>query len=158
MRLLAALASCVAAAPVPTPIGIGPRYQLPAGPPLRAARCVVADAARVDAHVELFANKRALLIPSGVGVSKRCAYAVRTTTPTGVVAATAHATVGDLFAVWGQPLARARLASFHGRVRAWVGGCPWSGPVAAIPLTRHAEIVLEVGGYVPPHAFFLFPR
>jgi hypothetical protein len=30
--------------------------------------------------------------------------------------------------------------------------------VARIPLARHAEIVLEVGGYVPPHRAFLFPR
>jgi hypothetical protein len=28
--------------------------------------------------------------------------------------------------------------------------------VRAIRLTRHAEIVLEVGGYVPPHTSFLF--
>jgi hypothetical protein len=50
-----------------------------------------------------------------------------------------------------------RLAGFRGAVHAWVDGCPWSGPVRKIPLSRHVEIVLEVGGYVPPHSFFLFP-
>jgi hypothetical protein len=26
-----------------------------------------------------------------------------------------------------------------------------------MPLARHDQIVLEVGGYVPPHARYLFP-
>jgi hypothetical protein len=116
---------------------------------------------RVEAHVEFFADKRALLLPAGIGVSTRkgCSYAARTTTPTGVVASlrSAHATLGDLFAIWGEPLTSSRLASFRGRVRAWVGGCAWSGDVRRIPLARHAEIVVEVGGYVPPHRSFLFP-
>ena len=45
---------------------------------------------------------------------------------------------------------------FSGRVRAYVGGEQWRGDVRAIPLRPHAQIVLEVGGYVPPHRFFLF--
>ena len=71
-------------------------------------------------------------------------------------------TLGDLFAVWGRPLSRTRLAGYRARrgeqIRAWVGGCPWHGPLGRIPLRRHAEIVLEGGGFVPPHATFLFPR
>ena len=70
--------------------------------------------------------------------------------------------LGDLFAVWGRPLSRSRLAGYRARrgeqIRAWVGGCPWRGPLGRIPLRRHAEIVLEGGGFVPPHATFLFPR
>ena len=27
-----------------------------------------------------------------------------------------------------------------------------------MPLQRHDEIVLEIGGYVPPHARYLFPE
>jgi len=26
-----------------------------------------------------------------------------------------------------------------------------------VPLTRHAEIVLEVGPHVPPHSSYMFP-
>jgi hypothetical protein len=29
--------------------------------------------------------------------------------------------------------------------------------VGAIPLRNRRQIVLELGGYVPPHRFFLFP-
>jgi len=29
--------------------------------------------------------------------------------------------------------------------------------VGLVPLTRHAEIVLEIGPYVPPHLSYAFP-
>jgi hypothetical protein len=41
-------------------------------------------------------------------------------------------------------------------VRAYVGGRRWHGALGAIPLRRHAQIVLELGAYIPPHPFFLF--
>jgi len=31
------------------------------------------------------------------------------------------------------------------------------GDAAAVRLTRHAQIVVELGAYVPPHRSFLFP-
>jgi hypothetical protein len=154
------LAGVLIAAPIPTPIGFGPRYQLAPGPP-HATRlaCAHRDAAREQAHVELFANRLVLLLPKGIGVARRCAYPVRTTAPTGVVeyVPAAKPTLGDLFDVWGQPLSARGFAGFHGAVSAWVGGKRWRGDVRAIPLRRHAEVVVEVGGYIPPHTFFLFP-
>jgi hypothetical protein len=62
---------------------------------------------------------------------------------------------GALFRSWGRPLSPARLASFGAaagsRVAVFVDGRAWHGTPAAVPLTRHAEIVLEVGPHVPPH-------
>jgi hypothetical protein len=90
-----------------------------------------------------------------------CVYPLSTGGPDGVVSvARGRAlTLADLFALWGQPLGPHRLAAFSSRspVRAYVGGRLVGGPAAAIRLTAHAQIVLEVGGYVPPHPFFLFP-
>jgi len=168
---------------VPTPIGIGPLYRLPAASPAvaRAApvgrlACARGGPARVRAHVELFADRRVLLLPPGIGMAPplrlrrvtvtraRCSYPVRTVDPTGVVEVVAaeHPTLGDLFAVWGQPLGPGRLAGFRARpgdaVAAWVDGRRWRGDVRGIPLRRHAQIVVELGGYVPPHASYLFPR
>jgi hypothetical protein len=172
-------AAALAAAPVPTPIGFGPKFRLDAASPnvVRAApvgrfACLRTGGPRELAHVELFANRLVLLVPAGVGMAPplereaayisgaRCSYAVRTRAPTGVVEFTASVrpTLGDLFAVWGQPLSARALAGFRGPVSAWVGGKRWPGDPRSIPLRRHAEIVVEVGGYVPPHAFFLFPR
>ena len=77
------------------------------------------------------------------------------------VVAGAGPTLGDLFEIWGQPLSARRLAGFRARrgdsLRAWVGGRPWRGDVSAIPLRRHAQIVVEIGGFVPPHASYRFP-
>jgi len=164
-------------APIPTPIGVGPGYRLPAAPaavmrgaPVGRFDCATTPHARTRAHVELFANRRVLLLPAGIGMPQpvvrdgayvlraRCSYALRTTAPTGVVEVVpgSRATVGDLFRVWGQPLRSSRLAGFRGHVHAYVAGKPWRGDVRAIPLRWHAQIVLEVGGYVRPHALFLF--
>jgi hypothetical protein len=41
-------------------------------------------------------------------------------------------------------------------VTAFVGGKRRRGDPRTIRLTRHAEIVLEVGGYVVPHTRYLF--
>ncbi|HSO98754.1 MAG TPA: hypothetical protein VLP43_07365 [Solirubrobacteraceae bacterium] len=65
--------------------------------------------------------------------------------------------LGGLFALWGQPLGPRRLAGFDGPVAAYVGARRWQGDPAGIPLDPHAQIVLESGGYVPPHPRYLFP-
>jgi hypothetical protein len=111
MRLPRRWLACVLlAAPIPTPIGFGPRYQLAPGPPQADVRltCSRADTTKAleVAHVELFANKLVLLLPKGIGGGNGCSYPVRTREPTGVVefAPAATPTLGDLFDVWGQPL------------------------------------------------------
>jgi hypothetical protein len=152
----------------PWPIGPGPRYTPPAraaavaaGRPLASLRCGAPGPA-VPLHVELFVDRRVVVVPAGIGVARRgCVYPVRTVAPSGVVevARGTRLALGDLFAVWGEPLGRRRLVSFSASrpLRAYVGGRLVPGPVAAIPLTAHAEIVLELGPYVVPHSFFLFP-
>ena len=80
--------------------------------------------------------------------------------PTGVIRVRrgAHLTVAAVFRSWGRTLRRDRMLSFHGRVRAYVDGRRWTrSSVSAIPLRRHAEIVLEVGPHVPPHRLYHFP-
>jgi hypothetical protein len=156
------------APPVPTPIGIGPRFHLDAvSPAVRRSAPVGRLACRRDAgrrtvaHVELFALRRVLILPAGIGTSpKRCSYPVRTREPTGVVefVSGADLTLGHLFAVWGQPLSRDRMAGFRGEVRVYVAGRRRRGDPRSVPLRPHGQIVVEVGGYVPPHPFFLFPE
>jgi hypothetical protein len=125
--------------------------------------------------VEVFAAGRVLLLPAGIGtgpprrsldgriVGARCYGAQVTLDPTGVVLVRpgARLTLGNLFSSWGEPLSRTRLASFTAsagtQVTVFVDGKRWPGAPAAVPLTRHAEIVLEVGPYVPPHTSYAFP-
>jgi hypothetical protein len=180
MRSLGLLLGLAVAAPVPTPIGAGPRYHPPAatkrvlaGQAVGPLRCG-AGGRRFGVHLELFARGRVVVVPAGIGVAAPrrrvgafvrpggCSYAARTLDPTGIVEVRrgARLTLRHLFAVWGQPLSATRLAGFSTRrgapVRAYVGGRRWRGRVDAIPLRRHAEIVLELGRFVPPHRSFVF--
>lgn len=140
-----------------------------AGRPIRGMRCSSGKAAVHGVHLELFAQRRVVLVAPGIGIAPprtrrgayvtrgRCSYPATTREPTGVIEVKRPLRLGDFFAIWGQPLSRQTMAGFEGRVRAYVGGRRWMRDPRAIPLTRHAQIVLEVGGYVPPHATYGFP-
>jgi len=154
---------------LPTPIGSGPEFRPAAGAP--APGCEPGSlAGRYRVHVEVFGRKQAVVIPAGIGigadarhefgrvVDADCRAAARTLDPTGVVHFDREGLrLGDLFAVWGQPLDHARLLSFQGEVSAFVGGRPVTGDPADIALRDGTQIVLESGGYIPPHPSFRFP-
>lgn len=157
MILIAALA--VALAPVhPWPIGVGPRYQLPATIPAVRARVCQPQPIRFAVHVELFAQRRVVVLPQGIGVGPNCRFAASTSAPTGVIRLTHAVTLGDLFRIWGQKLGPRRLLSFRGRTLAFVDGRRRRGDPRHIVLTRHAQVVVEIGGYVAPHPSYLFPK
>ena len=162
MRVALAIALTAALPPSvhPWPIGVGARYH-PAAPvrdgrPVGALRCGHPQL-HTAVHVEVFAARRVVIVPAGIGRGPSCRYPLTTTAPTGVVHVGGRATIADLFHVWGARLASNRLLSFRGRVLAFVDGRRVRN-VTAIPLTPHAEIVLEVGGYVSPHPSYLFPK
>lgn len=158
------------------PLGPGARFR-PA--PLRLSgarvgslRCLPGSQSAYGAHIELFAADHEVMVPAGIGIasaqrrgpfvaSGRCSYPLSTVDPTGVIRVrrTRHTTptVGELFALWGQPLSRSRLAGFPGPVRAFLDGGRWRADPRTIPLDRHAQVVLEVGPAVAPHPSYLFP-
>jgi hypothetical protein len=167
--------------PVPV-FGHGHRYHPPpsgraasAGRPVGRLRCRRASPERYGSHLEIFANRHDLVIPAGIGVASprvrsgayvkggRCSYPLRTLEPTGLIEIDegVHPTVGELFDLWGQHLSRDRLLSFSAApgqlVSAFVDGKRWRRSPRAIPLERHAAVVLEVGGYFPPTRRYFFP-
>jgi len=156
------------------PIGRGPAFQPSAtGPVLGACRATLG--ARAGVHVEVFAADRVVLIPAGIGtrpprsyVSGRIAKAgcfggLVTVDPTGLllIRPGARLELRDLFKAWGEPLTPKQLLSFPvadgAHIIVFVDGRRWRGAVERVPLRRHAEIVLEAGPYVPPHAAYTFP-
>lgn len=152
------------------PIGRGAAYHSPAtGPVLGTCRPGLGP--RRGVHVEVFAADRVVLIPAGIGVrpprrvvegriaAARCFGALVTVDPTGVLLLRRgeRMTVADLFRSWGERLTADRLGPFRGRVRAYVDGARSAQDPARVILRRHAEIVLEVGPYVPPHRAYYFP-
>jgi hypothetical protein len=84
--------------------------------------------------------------------------------PTGLVLVRpgSRVSLSDLFRAWGAPLSPRRVASFTAPqsrpITVFVGGRRWNGPPDRVPLTRHAEIVLEAGPHVPPHSSYTFPQ
>ena len=155
------------------PIGRGAAFHPPSAGPAVGA-CTRHLGARYPAHVEVFAADRVVIVAAGIGArgpltfsegrvtAARCYGALVTLEPTGVVLVRPHArlSIADLFRAWAQPLSMSRLGRFRTRggasVAAFVDGRPWRGAPGSIPLTSHAEIVLEVGPHVPPHASYEF--
>jgi hypothetical protein len=167
--------------PVPR-IGTGRDYRPPPagrlaakGKPIGELRCTRRVRMRFGVHLEIFASRLDLVVPAGIGVAPprvrdgayvkngRCWYPVRTLEPTGLIERDegTRVTLGEFFAVWGQPLSTSRVVGFPARIQesvsAFVDGRRWRGDPRAIPLTRHAAIVLEVGGYFPPTRRYVFP-
>jgi hypothetical protein len=169
---------------LPRPISVGPDARFQPPPTGRAVaarrsvgplRCTKQRLDRFGVHLEIFARQRVVVIPAGIGVAPpfvregayvrggRCSYPVRTLEPTGLieVANGERSSLGEFFRLWGQPLSSRRVAGFRSprgeRVLAFVDGRRWTGDPRAIPLDRHAVLVLEVGGYVPPHRTYEYP-
>jgi hypothetical protein len=156
------------------PIGEGPRFH----PVVRGrviGSCQPNLGRRQGIHVEVFARNRVLLLAAGIGTKPprsafgghithaRCYGSLVTLDPTGLVLTRpgARLDVADLFRSWGQMLSERRIASFQApagtQVAAFVNGRRWDGPPGGVPLTKHWEIVLEVGPHVPPHYSYRFP-
>lgn len=153
------------------PIGRGPMFH----PVLRGAitgRCRTRLGRRYGVHVEVFAANRVVIVAAGIGTraprqfvegrisAAGCFGNLVTLEPTGLVLVRpgSRLALAELFRAWGQPLSAHRLAGFTGTVRVFVNGKPRPGSSGSVPLTRHAEIVLEVGPLVPPHHSYTFPR
>jgi hypothetical protein len=176
----AGLLSGLPAADRPVPVGRGPGYRIPAlsravaeRGPVDGLRCLLSHPRQYGIHIELFAHRRVIPVSSGIGVAPPvrragvyvlgggCSYPLRTLEPTGVVridrGLRPSPTLGTLFTLWGQRLSTTRLAGFSGGVLAFVDGRRWRISPRAIPLARHAQIVLEVDGALPPHPSYEFP-
>ncbi|MEA2212071.1 MAG: hypothetical protein QOF83_2019 [Solirubrobacteraceae bacterium] len=156
------------------PIGHAPRFHPAARGPLIGA-CRRRLGARYGVHVELFAADRVVLLASGIGTrpprrrsegritSAGCYGALATLEPTGVVLVSPGTalTLSAVFRSWGQPLSAHRLASFRTApghpLEVFLDGHRWVGAPGAVPLRRHAEIVVEAGPHVPPHSHYTFP-
>lgn len=170
--VLAALVLTLSACGAPevtgvAPYGAGERYR-PA-PAATGPGCEPRRSAAYRVHLELFAAGKVMVVPAGIGIAApridgayarggRCRHALFTTEPTGVIAvAEPDLTLGDLFEIWGRPLAADRLLSFRAPVRVHVDGERFRGDPRSVPLAEEAQIVVQAGGPpVEPHADYVF--
>jgi hypothetical protein len=156
------------------PIGRGTRFHSPVTGAV-VGSCSRRIGPRYGVHVEMFAANRVVIVPTGIGTrpprrfsagriaGAGCYGDLVTLEPTGVVLLRPGRALrlAELFKAWGQRLSQHRLTGFsappRGHVLVFVNGTRRPGPPGRLTLTRHAEIVLEVGPYVPPHRRYTFP-
>ena len=119
-------------------------------------------------HLQVYVDGRSRALPGGIGLvdqdvaatphglyygTHTCMYWLHTRASDGLIEAESPVprifTLGNLFAIWHQPLSTTRVAGARGKVTATVNGRRWRRNPAAIPLTQHAAIQLAVGRPVP---------
>ncbi len=130
----------------------------------------------VHQHLTVYVKGEQRLIPYGIGIGSpielkqtdsgpfvvggRCFSWLHTHALDGIVHVEAPArrafTLGDFFAVWGQPLGPARVGPARGRVTAFVNG-KRAGDPRRIRLSPHAVIQLDVGTPVVRPQRYRFP-
>ncbi|MGH2842159.1 MAG: hypothetical protein ACRDKL_01040 [Solirubrobacteraceae bacterium] len=119
-------------------------------------------------HLQVYVHGRSRALPGAVGMvdptakvtdngllftAGACYYWLHTRAADGVIMVQSPVdrryTLGDLFALWRQPLSRDRVAHARGPVTALVNGRPWTRGPRQIPLREHTQIQLAVGTPVP---------
>lgn len=135
--------------------------QAPSGQPVAGISCDAMEGQRIHIHQHLLIldHGNSVPIPPDVGrpASGQCLYWIHTHTPDGVIHIESPAnrtfTLGDFFAIWGQPLSTTRAASAEAKsgmaLKVWVDGKPHTGDLTKIPLAAHTDIVIAVGPPFP---------
>jgi hypothetical protein len=167
------------ASPVPSPsvgplLAAAPSY--PSNPPdVNGIRCETMEqvAYHIHAHLAVLVNRVERPIPEGIGIapprveatpatgpfvsSGSCFYWLHAHTADGIIHIESPTqrkyTLGDWFAIWGQPLNANQVATATGPVIAYVNGRQFFDDPATIPLVNHVLIQLDVGGDSPPLPF-----
>lgn len=118
----------------------------------------------IHQHLAIYNKGRSVQVPQGIGIKNAnpatsCLFWLHTHAANGVIHVESPArdtyTLGQFFAVWGQPLSQTQVTTLttdaaH-QIRAYVNGRPFPGDPRTIPLTQHELITLEYGPpWVPP--------
>jgi len=120
---------------------------------------VTSQAYHVHTHLSIYLNGQALAVPSHIGIvdtspTSHCNYTTHTHDLTGVVHVEAPVagtyTLGQFFAIWGQPLSYTDVAGNPGvPVVVYVTDnsvvTEYSGDLTAIELLSHREITIQLG-------------
>ena len=106
------------------------------------------------AHLAVFVDGQRRTIPAFIGFAQngRCVYWMHSHTPDGVIHMESPEnrvfTLGDYFAVWGQPLGPNQVGPATGTITAFVDGKLFTGDPRTIKLGEHVNVQLDVGKVV----------
>jgi hypothetical protein len=131
----------------------------------------------IHAHLTIFANGSPRQVPAGIGIpgakaqntpqgpfigSGNCFYWLHTHAADGIIHTESPVqrtyTLGNFFDEWGQPLGPGQVGPDKGHVTAIYNGHLYEGNPRDIPLTKHAQIQLEVGSPLVAPEKITFPN
>jgi hypothetical protein len=154
------------AVPVPSAPVLASTATAATGQPVDGISCNAGEQTlfHIHAHLTIFVNGAARQIPAAIGIpgavaqqtptgtfigSGTCFYWLHTHAADGIVHIESPVqrtyTLGQFFDEWGQPLGTDVVGPEHGHVTVIVNGQVFTGNPRDVPLTKHAEIQLEVG-------------
>jgi hypothetical protein len=174
LALLAGVA-CGSPAAVPTTNRVDTSVQdLKRGQVVDGVPCLVQDLPPLHLHIHLaiLVDGRSVTVPAGIGVGRPWGYGppgfiatgacfawIHTHDTTGVVHVFTQVgrmfTLGQLFEVWGRPLAGGGALGYGGTLVVLAGGRPFAGDPRTLGLTPFEDVVLELGKppAVPPRPY-----
>ncbi|MEM5367827.1 hypothetical protein V4C53_17540 [Paraburkholderia azotifigens] len=138
------------------------------GQPVSGLNCGTRGNIYTYSHLAIYLNGRALALPTNIGTvgptmaaQTGCAYPVHTDDESGKIRMDASTgasyTLGQFFAIWGQPLTSSNVAGLTGMpITIYVnnGGqlSKYTGDPASLVLPPHGEVSIEIGsplGQIP---------
>jgi hypothetical protein len=152
--------------PIPDALPLAGNDYKSAGAAVDGIRCQGAEQVlfHIHAHVTVFVDGAARQIPYGIGIpgaqvsataagpyvaAGSCFYWLHTHAADGIIHIESPVertyTLGNFFDVWGQTLSPTQVGPARGTVTALYNGAVFHGNPRDIPLTKHAQIQLEVG-------------
>jgi len=142
------------------------RADIPQGETVAGIHCdrMEGTAYHIHAHLTINDHGHPLSIPDDVGrpIFGQCFYWLHTHTPDGIIHVESPIvktfTLGQFFAVWGEPLSRTRASDAKVRkgekMTVWVDGSRYNGDPRKIPIAQHTDITIDVGSPAPKPAPF----
>lgn len=121
---------------------------------INGINCANSEAYHIHAHLSIIRDGQALAVPANIGIPAKCTYEMHTHDKTGEIhleaPATKRFTLGNFFAVWGQPLTRTNIAGITGApVMVYVTDgtttVEYTGDLAELEFTSHRLITIQVG-------------
>jgi hypothetical protein len=152
--------------PVPAAPALAGPSSATAGQAINGISCDTSEQTlfHIHTHLTIFVNGQQRSVPAGIGIpgavstqsstgpfvnSGTCFYWLHTHAADGIVhiesPVTRTFTLGDFFAVWGQPLGPDQAGPAHGKVTVIINGKVFTGDPRNAPLGSRENLQLQVG-------------
>ncbi len=115
--------------------------------------CLTNESYHIHAHLTILRDGAALMIPAQIGL-QGCAYELHTHDGSGIIHIETNTskqfTLGQFFAVWGQPLSDTNVAGITGQpISVYLTDdktlTKYTGQLSDIPLTAHRDVTIVIG-------------